>query len=188
MNREEFLNKAKDRLQSDVFGLAGLTIPEDVQLTCGWPSTGGASAKRKTVGQCWARSSSDALENQVFISPTIADTVQVLGVLAHELIHAIDDCRNGHKSPFRKMALAIGLTGKMTATEIGEELLPKLEKIREDLGEYPHAPMKAPAPKQKNRQLKLQCKDCNAVWRMARAWFSQVTACPCCQQSNIEGV
>lgn len=187
MNREKYLNEATKLLQADIFSNAGLTIPDDVKLTCGWPSSGGA-AKQKTIGQCWARSSSEALVNQIFISPTIADTIEVLGVLAHELIHAIDDCKNGHKKPFRDMALAIGLSGKMTATTVGEKLLPKLRKIQEKIGDYPHQPMTAPVPKQKSRQLKLECQDCGAVWRMAKKWLTEVKACPCCQQSNIEGV
>ena len=30
------------------------------------------------------------------------DDTRVLDVLAHELIHAIDDCKNGHGLPFKR--------------------------------------------------------------------------------------
>ena len=188
MNREQYLTEATRQLQRLAFEPASLQIPEDVRLTCGWTHKGGTSAKRKTVGQCWPRELSEEKVNQVFISPVVGDTLEVLGILAHELVHAIDDCQNGHKAPFRRMALAIGLTGKMTATETGTELLEKFKTIQEDLGEYPHEPLQAPPPKQKNRQLLLLCATCGAKWRMAKSWISEVTCCPCCQETDIEGV
>ena len=79
--REQWLVAAVEHLQSQVFGKVGLTIPTDVKVSCSFPSAGGLGKKRRTIGQCWARSASDANVNEVFISPTLDDSVLVLDVL-----------------------------------------------------------------------------------------------------------
>ena len=186
MNRETWLNNSIAYLQERVFG--GIEIPNDVQLTCGWPSVGGKSSKRTRIGECWPRSRSKAGVNEIFISPILDNSVETLGILIHELIHAVDDCKSGHKKAFRDMAIAVGLEGKMTATTIGESLRLRLESIVKELGEYPHKELTPPEPKQKSRQLKLECNDCGAIWRMSRRWMDQATNCPCCKSETIERV
>jgi hypothetical protein len=66
----------------------------------------------------FARSGDDHFE--ILVSPVIADSMRVAGILAHELIHASVGVEHGHKGPFRQMAKALGLEGKMTATTEGE--------------------------------------------------------------------
>ena len=188
MNREEYLNAATKSLAADVFGPAGYTVPDDVKLTCGWPSKGATSAKKMAIGECWPRSRSADKVNEIFLSPIMSDTITVLDVLTHELVHAIDDCKHGHKAPFRKIAVAVGLEGKMTSTVAGEALTAKLETIRGTLGDYPHGELTPPKPKQKSRQLKLECNDCGAVWRMSRQWMEQAVCCSVCRSENIQSV
>ena len=185
--RENYLQSAIPLLQRDVFG-SKFTIPSDVKITCGWPSSGGTSQRRKTLGECWPRSRSASNVNEIFLSPILADTVRTFDVLVHELVHAILDCRGGHKAPFRKIAVAVGLEGKMTDTVAGAEVTAKLEAIKAELGDYPHGELTPPGPKQKSRQLKLECTDCTAVWRMSNKWLVLATACPVCQSENIQAV
>ena len=183
-NREAWLIEALPLLQAEVFGPAGLTIPSDVKVACSWP--GGGSA-RKRIGECWPRAFSAAKVNEMFISPRIAEPVPALDILAHELIHAIDDCKSGHKAPFRKMALAIGLEGKMTATHAGEKLRPVLEGIVAKLGAYPHSQLDLSArKKQTTRNIKCVCtdEDCGAVFRMTQSWIDRANIdlkCPVCE-------
>ena len=180
MNRETYLNKGVKALAS-LFQKQGYELPP-VNVSCSWP--GGGSARTR-IGECWARSASKAGVNEIFISPTIDDPIKALDVLAHELIHAIDDCQHGHRKEFTKIMRAIGLEGKPTATVAGERLHGELEKITAKLGDYPHQALNRPGPKQKSRQLKAVCSDCGAVWRMSNQWLQQVTACPCCQSANV---
>ena len=96
--------------------------------------------------------------------PNQDDSLRVLDVLVHELIHAIDDCQSGHGAPFRRIALAVGLTGKMTATVASPELEEKLKVILEKLGEYPHAKIQAVKKKQSTRMIKHVCEnECGAI-------------------------
>lgn len=170
-SREEWLQAAVRELQADVFTPAALEIPADVKVSCGWPSSGGVGSRKMTVGQCFNRASSKAGINEIFISPTQNDSVKVLDILAHELIHAIDDCENGHKAAFKRMAVAIGLEGKMTSTVAGEELEAKLRSIVEDMGEYPHEELSVSnRKKQSTRMIKVECEKahCDFSFRASR--------------------
>ena len=170
MTREVWLNMSTDKLNDMVFKQAGYVVPSDRKVSCGFPASGGRSgSKNMTVGTCHNRLSSKANVNEIYISPTQADSLEVLGILAHELIHAIDDCENGHKGLFRTIAVAIGLEGKMTSTHAGKELTAKLEKIVQELGEYPHAEVSTGnKKKQGTRNIKVACSSCEFSYRTSQ--------------------
>jgi len=63
--------------------------------TIGFPSANGLSKKRRTLGQCWPRAASADGLNQIFLNPTLTSAERVVDVLAHELVHAVDDCKSG---------------------------------------------------------------------------------------------
>jgi len=180
-NREEWLNAATTHLKIYVFMPAGFDVPDDVKVSCGWPVSGGRPSSRKTtIGQCFSRELSKASINEIFISPSQNDSVKVLDILAHELIHAIDDCQNGHKGPFKRIAVAIGLEGKMTSTVAGDELKAKLEKIVEDIGDYPHKEIDLTTrKKQSTRNIKVECSVCGFNWRASKAMISRMTNNTC---------
>lgn len=177
--REGWLTAAVLAL-SPLFAEQGHIVPA-VRVSVGWP--GGRGAKNTVIGQCWAsRASADSVP-QLFISPVLGDAERVLDVLAHELVHAIDDCTSGHKGPFAKIAKSIGLTGKMTATVAGAELKPKLAAMVEALGEYPHAiitPSLSGVAKQGTRMLKVECPSDGYTLRTTAKWLAMgVPTCPC---------
>ena len=179
--REAYLVKGVEML-SPLFAANGITLPP-VKVSCSWP---GGGSKQTRIGECWPRKCSAAQINEIFISPSIENSVRALDILTHELIHAVDDCEHGHKGPFVSMMKAIGLEGKPTATIAGERLHGELQAIVDTIGEYPHAKLTAPGPKQKSRQLKAWCEDCGAVWRMSSLWIQQAVTCPCCQSDSID--
>ena len=96
-DRETYLRKATERFAKLIFKPAGYEVPADVRVSCSLPSRKAFAARKRTIGQCYSRSCSAANVNEVFVSPTIDDSIQVLGTLVHELVHAIDDCKHGHK-------------------------------------------------------------------------------------------
>ena len=179
--REEWLVAATQKLQKQEFKPIGLEVPSDVKVSCSFPSSGGLGRRKRTIGQCFSRSCSDAKVNEVFISPIEDDAVEVMGTLVHELIHAIDDCANGHKKPFRDMAVLVGLEGKMTATTSGEVLIGKLKNIFDELGAYPHQKIDASQrKKQTTRMIKYECDCCGWEMRGSRqgAFSIQNHDCP----------
>lgn len=187
--REEWLIGAVEAL-APIFEAVGATIPA-VRVSVGWP--GGRGNKNAVIGQCWAAAAATDGVAQVFVSPKVADGAHVLEILAHELVHAVDDCKSGHRGPFAKIAKGIGLEGKMTSTTAGEELRSKLGLVASVLGDYPHAALTSGAgaetpKKQGTRMLKVECPSSGYTVRMTRMWLEQYGApmCPCCQLQMVE--
>jgi hypothetical protein len=182
MTREEWLLKATDELKP-AFLETGAEIPEKTRVTCGWPSHGGR-AKKQVTGECWPAKKSGDGHFEIFISPTLADPIDVLGTLVHELVHAAVGLDEGHKAAFRAAATALGLTGKMTATEVGEELKGRLHDLSAKLGAYPHAELD-PSQKttQSTRMLKIQCPACGWMARTSKKWMELgLPTCACGEQ------
>jgi len=177
-NREAWLLAAVDAL-APIFKAADVVPVSEVAVSCGWPS----KAIRRRIGECWPTKSSNDSRAHLFVSPTLADPVEILGVLAHELIHAIDDCQNGHHGPFARMARGIGLAGKLTATVPGETLKPQLVKLAADLGPYPHGGLNIALSGRKTegtRMLKVECPSCGYVVRTTAKWLAfGLPTCPC---------
>tara|TARA_R110002020_G_scaffold69127_4_gene180151 strand:- start:1223 stop:1804 length:582 start_codon:yes stop_codon:yes gene_type:complete len=168
LTREQWLNEATNIFRTETFKRNNISIPEDVKVSCGFAPNGNRSAL-KTLGVCHPRSHSKANVNEIFISPATSDSSRVLDILAHELIHAVDNCKNGHRKPFKDMADAIGLTGQMRSTEAGEELKKELDTIIKRIGDYPHAEILLNSGrKQSTRNIKVSCKNCEFSFRTSR--------------------
>jgi hypothetical protein len=176
MNRETWLENA-------VAELTTALLPDlpPVRVAAGWPSRGGTSLKKRVLGECWNPSVAEDGVSQIFLNPMLSDPVEILGVLVHELIHALHP-DEGHKGKFVATAREVGLTGPWTSTSVGEELAPMLKSIAEVLGEYPHSKL-TPALQRKvqtTRQLKVTCENCGCVVRMTRKWIDAgLPTCAC---------
>jgi hypothetical protein len=161
--REEWLTAAIEELRTEVFGPHDLEIPA-YRVSVGWP--GGRGKKSNTVGQCWNTAQTKDGSAAIFVSPVVDEPIEVLSILVHEVIHAIDDCASGHRGAFVQMFRRVGMTGKATQSQAGDELLLTLTKVERSLGEYPHSGMKRDAggagqKKQDTRMLKLVVADCD---------------------------
>jgi hypothetical protein len=159
VNREAWLAQLTDRLRP-LFDQAGLPLPEDIYVSTGWPSTGGLGRKKRIVGEHWDGKASKDGRPHIFISPVLADTLEVAGTLVHELIHAaLPDAKHGPK--FVAAMRKVGLEGKPTdgGNRPGETLTAQLQQLLEVLGPYPSAPLLPPAKlkPQTTRMLKVTC-------------------------------
>ena len=85
------------------------------------------------------------------------------------MVHAIQRHLYGnevqpHGKEFRKIALAVGLQGKMTATTESPELKIQIEKWIKEVGKYPHSKVNFETrKKQSTRMLKLECEHCGFI-------------------------
>jgi hypothetical protein len=159
-----------------------------VKVSCSWP--GGGSA-RKRIGECWARSASQAKINEMFISPKLEDPARVVSVLVHEMAHAIDDCKSGHKAPFVKIGKSLGLEGKPTQMELPTALAAALANaVIAKAGAFPHRRLDmSNRKKQSTRMLKCECGDCGAIFRMSAkvlAMAEDGLSCPICREENVQ--
>lgn len=198
-NRETWLHEVAESLRP-VFTSLGYTLPP-FRIAVGFTSKGESGAR---IGECWSDRSSADGHHEIFISPILSQPLDVAATLAHELVHAAVGIEAGHGKVFRKCALAIGLTGKMTATEAGDGFKAWWEPVAEAVGALPHArlyvqgttapgkgggddgeegepDMVSSGPKkQTTRLLKAICphEECGYTVRVTRKWAEQ--AAPVC--------
>jgi hypothetical protein len=182
-NREAWLGKAAQQLADRI--LYSEDVPP-LRISVGWP--GGGSRKTR-VGECWSTSSAADGINQIYLSPIRgeSDTQDVLGTLLHEMIHAVNDCEDGHRGEFARIAKAVGFEAPLTSADNrSEELSVRLDEIAEIVGQFPHAEIMSGTaadtpPKQNARQLKIQCPEDGYIARTTRKWLDElgVPTCPC---------
>lgn len=154
LSRETWLRGAIEELRP-VFAAEGITVPEAIRVSCGWPSRGALARRKRTIGECWHADHGAKGAAEVFISPLLADQTEVLATLAHELAHASLGYGIGHKAPFARLVKAIGLEGKPTATYAGEKFKLWVSSAIERLGPYPHEAMSA-VSRQKKQATRLR--------------------------------
>ena len=188
--REEWLLTAVDVMRP-WFEEAGTPLGW-VRVSVGWPA--GRSAKANTIGQCFKESLVADGQPAIFISPVLTDPIEVLSTLVHELVHAaLPVIQNPHRGAFVKLAKAVGLTGKWTATVAGEDLKARLVTLAGLLGPFGHAAVSKGGKGRRvqgTRMLKVQCDACGCVVRMTRKWLDEVGAprCGCGDEAGMAEV
>src|ERR1019366_949244 len=83
--RESWLRSGAGELRP-YFASSGFPIPENIRFAIAFPSTGRRGAR---IGECWHSSTSEDDNFEIIIRADIADPVEVLGVLVHELVHVV---------------------------------------------------------------------------------------------------
>ena len=193
--RDEWFQDALDGSDGlrEAFKQAGYPIDADVlRISTGFPSKGASRGMNgQNIGQCWDRLQISDSITQIYVSPVLVDPVRVLGTLVHELEHVVVGCREGHGSKFRKSAIALGLTGKMTCTEETPELVERLNALSNRVGPYPHAALDPTiGKKQSTRMIKAACGPCAYTVRLSRKQIEQLGCpiCPGCEVTMEESV
>ena len=177
--REAWLLNAAEKLKP-LFKKQGYDVP-NVQVSCGFTSTG----KSRHAGECWSTKASDAAKNEIYISPKYADTVEVMDILVHELVHAVDNCEHKHGAEFKKIALAVGLEGKMRSASASAKLKNELIKIAETLAPYPHVKLNIPTIIRAYKpRPKARCSECGYEIGIFKKW--QHLGAPICPVHKIE--
>jgi hypothetical protein len=156
--REQWLNNAVTSVRG-IFHANGFPIPDHVRASCGFPSKRARSLYRN-VGEHFSPDVSDDGTHQIFISPVLDDSVEILGVLMHELSHAVTG--DGHGTEFKHCVRKVWLEGKPTQTKVGVDFRQNFAPILESLGVYPHAKLNVESnyKPQGTRMLKAVCPTC----------------------------
>lgn len=188
MTREAWLGRMVDALRPS-FAEAGFPLPERIRVSCGWPSRAALAGRNRRIGEAWSDRCSGDGTCETFLSPTLADPVDVGAVLVHELVHHAVGTEHGHRGPFRRCAKALGLDGPMRATSAGPDLAAAFTRFAGALGPFPHAALSGNGrKKQSTRMLRLECTECGCIARMARQWIDTVGAPTCaCGGAMTEG-
>jgi hypothetical protein len=166
--RHAWLETAAAELRSRFTG-AGYSTPDNLRVSLGWPKRAGACG---AIGECWAPSASSDQHFEIFVSPAIETSVEIIGTLAHEFVHASVGLAAGHGKPFKQCAAKIGLVGPMRATVIGIELAGFIDDFIRRVGPYPSGFL-TDAKKQTTRLARCECVTCGYLARVTRKWLSE---------------
>ena len=171
--REQWLNGAVKELEPELIKQANLLAGKYTHFHKELPSVKVSvtqPTRGKAIGTCWSDKASSEGYYEIFISATEDDPMRVLDILTHELCHAVDRLISKHGTPFKRLAYAMGLTGKPTATVASDEFKEKYKPIIESkLGDYPHAKMNLSSAKKKQqvRNHKVSCTGCSNSFRQS---------------------
>lgn len=190
VNREEWLTALAERYCLPLIRQHQPKFEADkYRVSCGFPKgRGGRGTVR--IGECWSPSVSADGSVEIFISPTIDDPVEVAATLLHELVHFAVGNKCGHKGEFRRVAKAVGLEGKMTATVAGKALVVRIrDQWLAYLPPYPHAALKPSVDTVRpgSRLLKMAC-ECGFTVRITAKWLESIGfefACPHCHSDRV---
>ena len=173
INRETWLNLMIDK-SVPLFDEAGFKISDirdKLKVSCSVMVGMRKTKKFNAIGQHLPPEWNKKKNHELLISPVLDNEIDVVGVLIHEMVHAIQRHLYGndvkpHGKEFRAIALAVGLEGKMTATTESPELAEKIKKWVSEIGKYPHNKVNFDGrTKQTTRLLKLECQHCGFICR-----------------------
>lgn len=149
------------------------------RVSVGFPK--GSRGGKHAIGQCWDPGSSGDSAYEIFISPELA-ALDAVDTLVHEAVHASVGIKAGHKAPFKRLALAVGLEGKMTSASAGPALKILLATWVTAMPPFPGAPLsvvKAGGSKPGSRLLKASCQGCEYTVRVTAKWLAVgIPHCP----------
>jgi hypothetical protein len=185
--RESWLCSATDELRP-YFNKLGYKIPDKIRFAIAFTSTG----KRGSMpGECWHPVASADQHYEIIIRADMAEPVEVLTVLVHELVHTLLPPEAKHGKAFRDIALRVGLTGPMRQTSPTQILAERLQAIATNLGPLPHARLNfsgaSDVPKkQAKKWFKAECSaSCGYSVRITAKWAK--VGMPICPVSADHG-
>jgi|SRR6478609_1829153 len=178
--REDWLNAFIDAARPK-FDAANAPLPINTRVSVGFTSKGYRSNR---IGECWSSDASEDGHYEIFIKPTLDNAAKLCEVLTHELIHAAVGIPAGHGPAFKRVALSLGLGGKMTSTHATAAWYVWALPIIEALGPIPYAAiadsgLSSGKPKQFTALIKAQCPACGFTARVTRKWINSVDHLNC---------
>lgn len=183
--REEWLVAAIQDLRDGLFKQSGAKVP-DLRVSIGFPHGRGAKA---ILAQHWHPKASGDGKGSIFITPRLEAPVDILAALVHEMVHAAVGNEADHGPVFRKLAIAVGLAGKMRSTHAGAELTKRLNALHKKLGKFPHAKLdvgQGPIKKQTTRMIKMECMQCGFIARASHSAIIAAGGSPYCFCSKVQ--
>ena len=178
--RESWLRAATNELRP-YFEKLGYKLPENIKFAIAFTSGG---KRGRIAGECWHPAASEDQHYEIIIRADMADPVQVIGILIHELVHVLLPSTVKHGKEFKAIALRVGLEGKMRHALPGPILRERVHALAASLGPLPHAKLNFTAAsdkpkKQTVRYLKSECGVCGYAIRITAKWArAGLPVCP----------
>jgi len=189
LDREAWLTEAAQFILDDIIKpqqAPDWQAPYPFRVSVGYPPR--TRANSKIIAVCIVAEASADKHNEIFVSPSLDSSLDILAALSHELVHYADNCESGHKNHFARLARRIGLEGLLTATRPNAALLDALADIISTIGEIPHAKidLQLAKAKQSTRMVLIKCptakETCGFSYRTSQTNINKITdwLCPAC--------
>ena len=200
MTPDQWLNAMMGDLADKVLVPSGLDTNVDANAPIGemtrarssLPSKQAVSPGKQLVKQTWAAQYSSDGYTEIFVSPTIKETKQILGSLLHQMVRTAVGLYHNHDATFKREAQRVGLDVLPGETQWADAIHPTtgLNSVFDDLirkhGDFPAGSLdyrSAPGQKkQGTRNLVAYCVNtsCGTVVTdakgVARGWGHRITA------------
>lgn len=169
MNREGWLTELSAQL---TLLFKGFRVGK-FRVTCGWPCVGGVSPSRRRIGECHPVQSSTDGHSEIFISPLLAEPIEVGGTLCHEIAHVVAGHAAGHGKGFVRVCRHVGLTkGRPTSVGPGKALEEQIRRMVEKIGPYPHGAMVlAKKVARPSPVVGMRCPACSCKITISKRWL-----------------
>ena len=170
--------------------------PPKVRFSIGYPHK---RNNKKELGGCEPRAKSTDGTNEIFVSPTIDDSLQVSLVLMHELLHACldsgqaDDVMHYQHGPvYQGLSKALGFKNTRY-TDVTDALASEMRELFEHIGVLPHEKINdkiQSGSKQKSRWRKVQCNNCGGTSRWTKKQVKEIeyNFCVVCGEDDVLSV
>jgi len=185
--RTAYLVAAYKRIQRDLLPQA--PRPEIVALSWSFPCTnarGGGKSVR--VGEYFGtpiQGSPEGEQHAIVISPRVwTGELEMLGVLAHEMVHACLPAGTKHKKPFKQLAGAIGLTPTKEA-DPAEGFRTWYQNVRSNGDSLPAFPAGALSPNKTGGGTRLRLWECSCPVKVRVASDTFDATCNRCEDPFI---
>jgi hypothetical protein len=180
--REAWLQDAAAELSPMIESASGHTLPANLRVACGFPSTFRRSG---ALGETFAPKDSADGATEILISPTLSNPSEVLAVLARQLMMTV-----ASGAALSRAYAAAGIDPGKTNEVPAIGTCPMISVLVTALGEYPHAELSlADRPKAPTRLLKGLCPTCGYTIRLSAKWAQKgMPTCICGDTFNLETV
>lgn len=135
------------QLISDFYKEKGFEVSK-VRVLFGFTTSGHDNRKSlgNHEGECLSKQWTDDETIIILVTPLVERAIIALSVLAHELVHAIDNCKSDHGSDFLQNAKAVGFDvikyNKKMEIVLSDFLHKKFTTYAERLGRFPSIKLK----------------------------------------------
>ena len=184
-DREAWLTDAGNIILNELLSQYSELPARPWRVSVGVPGSRGGGV----IGVCWPSARSEDGTNEIFITPAIDETTDILSILIHELIHYLDDCQSGHKGEFKRVSKAVGFRPPLTKfnyENTTQKFKDYVGSLASFLGPFPHAKLDLKSvKKQKIKMKKLLCGECGFSARTTEKFMVNLNfpaCCPNCEQ------
>ena len=196
MVREEWLRKAVELLDSDIFNGGLDVLNNNYQIACGWTRRGKMSEVIFPYDGADVQLD-DLFPNTIHVSVTCADPKEMLANLAYSCIQCFYGIRSNKSKKFKTLAESFYFDAPYNKCNPSTYLMELIDNVYQKMvvryGEFPGKPIivhKKEKEKGAKKTLSLFCEQCGYEMKVSRKMFEkhnqQLPTCVCGTKMSLD--